>query len=73
MLHMCAYLAGISGPAGIELAGLLPLVNICRWVPVYIDKEKTLCVMSIAFLLKQADDPIVWRGPKKTGVAFALL
>jgi hypothetical protein len=26
--------------------------------------------MSIAFLLKQADDPIVWRGPKKTGVVF---
>lgn len=37
------------------------------WVPVYTDAEKNLAVMSIAFLLKSRDDPVVWRGPKKTG------
>ena len=34
----------------------------------FVDKEKTLSLMSIAFLLKNVDDPIVWRGPKKNGV-----
>ena len=39
----------------------------CSWVPVYVDKEQTLAVMSIAFLLNNKDDAVVWRGPKKTG------
>lgn len=38
------------------------------WVPVYTDAEKSLAVMSIAFLLKSRDDPVVWRGPKKTAM-----
>lgn len=38
------------------------------WVPVYTDPEKNLAVMSIAFLLKSRDDPVVWRGPKKTAM-----
>ena len=40
---------------------------VCSWVPVYVDKEQTLAVMSIAFLLNNKDDAVVWRGPKKTG------
>ena len=39
----------------------------CSWVPVYVDKDQTLAVMSIAFLLNKKDDAVVWRGPKKTG------
>ncbi|XP_055676734.1 cytosolic Fe-S cluster assembly factor NUBP2 homolog [Lutzomyia longipalpis] len=38
------------------------------WVPVYVDNDKTLAVMSIGFLLKNRDDPVVWRGPKKTAM-----
>lgn len=38
------------------------------WVPVYHDTEKRLAVMSIGFLLKSRNDPIIWRGPKKTGM-----
>uniref|UniRef100_A0A6B2EDQ6 Cytosolic Fe-S cluster assembly factor NUBP2 homolog n=1 Tax=Phlebotomus kandelakii TaxID=1109342 RepID=A0A6B2EDQ6_9DIPT len=38
------------------------------WVPVYTDNEKNLAVMSIGFLLKNRDDPVVWRGPKKTAM-----
>ena len=39
----------------------------CSWIPVYVDKDQTLAVMSIAFLLNKKDDAVVWRGPKKTG------
>jgi Mrp family chromosome partitioning ATPase len=35
------------------------------WVPVYADKEQSLAVMSIGFLLKSKNDAVVWRGPKK--------
>jgi Mrp family chromosome partitioning ATPase len=41
------------------------------WVPVYVDpthnekSKNSLCCMSIAFLLQNEDDAVVWRGPKK--------
>lgn len=35
------------------------------WVPVYADQEQNLAVMSIGFLLKNKNDAVVWRGPKK--------
>ncbi|CAI9722804.1 cytosolic Fe-S cluster assembly factor NUBP2 homolog [Octopus vulgaris] len=38
------------------------------WVPVYFDKEQRLAVMSIAFLLENKNDAIVWRGPRKTAM-----
>eukprot|EP00041_Stephanoeca_diplocostata_P036529 m.1338096 g.1338096 ORF g.1338096 m.1338096 type:complete len:282 (+) comp24884_c0_seq1:247-1092(+) len=38
------------------------------WVPVYADKEKQLAVMSIGFLLGGEDEPVVWRGPKKSAM-----
>ncbi|KPJ17657.1 Cytosolic Fe-S cluster assembly factor NUBP2-like [Papilio machaon] len=38
------------------------------WVPVYLDKEQRLGVMSIGFLLKTRNDAVVWRGPKKTAM-----
>lgn len=37
------------------------------WVPIYLDQEQKLAVMSIGFLLKSRNDSVVWRGPKKTG------
>ncbi|KAL0273090.1 UNVERIFIED_CONTAM: hypothetical protein PYX00_005847 [Menopon gallinae] len=38
------------------------------WVPVYTDEEQKLAVMSIGFLLRNRDDGVVWRGPKKTAM-----
>lgn len=38
------------------------------WIPVLADKEKKLQVMSIGFLLKNKNDSVVWRGPKKTAM-----
>jgi len=38
------------------------------WLPVYTDNSQTLGVMSIGFLLGNQDDPVVWRGPKKTAM-----
>lgn len=35
------------------------------WVPVCVDR---LSLMSIAFLLDDPDDAVVWRGPKKNGL-----
>lgn len=34
----------------------------------YADLEQRLAVMSIGFLLKNRNDAVVWRGPKKTGM-----
>jgi len=45
----------------------------CRWVPVYADNEQNLAVMSIGFLLKNKNDAVVWRGPKKHGIVHLLL
>lgn len=38
------------------------------WLPIYTDNEKRLAVMSIGFLLKNRNDAVVWRGPKKTAM-----
>lgn len=38
------------------------------WVPVYTDNNQNLSVMSIAFLLKNQKDAVVWRGPKKNAM-----
>lgn len=35
------------------------------WSPVYVDDN--LGVMSIGFMLPNADDAIIWRGPRKNG------
>ncbi|KAJ1502560.1 Cytosolic Fe-S cluster assembly factor nubp1 [Coelomomyces lativittatus] len=36
------------------------------WLPVYVDDH--LCCMSIGFLLRNKDDAVIWRGPKKTSL-----
>ncbi|WAQ97487.1 NUBP2-like protein [Mya arenaria] len=38
------------------------------WLPVYVDKEQQLGVMSIGFLIENRDDAVVWRGPKKNAM-----
>ncbi|KAL0893360.1 hypothetical protein ABMA27_014947 [Loxostege sticticalis] len=38
------------------------------WIPVYLDTEQKLGVMSIGFLLSSRNDAVVWRGPKKTSM-----
>ncbi len=38
------------------------------WLPVYSDKTQTLGVMSIGFLLNNANEAVVWRGPKKNAM-----
>ncbi|XP_052266657.1 cytosolic Fe-S cluster assembly factor NUBP2 homolog [Dreissena polymorpha] len=38
------------------------------WLPVYVDKEQRLGVMSIGFLIESRDDAVVWRGPKKNAM-----
>ncbi len=38
------------------------------WVPVYADATQRLAVMSIAFLLKNTEEAVVWRGPKKNAM-----
>lgn len=36
------------------------------WLPIYADADKRFAVMSIGFLLKNREDAVIWRGPKKT-------
>jgi len=38
------------------------------WVPVYVDKEQRLGIMSIGFLLNTNTDAVIWRGPKKNSM-----
>lgn len=38
------------------------------WSPIYSNPNKSLAVMSIAFLLKTKDDAVIWRGPKKNAM-----
>ncbi|WWC70345.1 cytosolic Fe-S cluster assembly factor CFD1 [Kwoniella pini CBS 10737] len=63
----------ITGPSLPRMVGLdLPEATVHQssagWVPVYVDSEKRLGVMSIGFLLKDRGDSVVWRGPKKDGM-----
>eukprot|EP00038_Savillea_parva_P025086 m.46172 g.46172 ORF g.46172 m.46172 type:complete len:273 (-) comp6727_c0_seq2:122-940(-) len=66
----------LCGPSIPRMLGLSEgTVHQCSegWVPVYADREQQLAVMSIGFLLGSADDPVVWRGPKKTGMVQQFL
>lgn len=37
-------------------------------MPVYSDADQRFAIMSIAYLLKSRNDPVIWRGPKKTSM-----
>lgn len=53
---------------GLDDPGATVKQSSAGWVPVYVDKEGRLGVMSIGFLLKNRGDSVVWRGPKKDGM-----
>lgn len=38
------------------------------WVPVFVDPEQSIALMSVGFLLEKPDDAVVWRGPKKNAL-----
>lgn len=42
-------------------------------MPVYVDAEQKLAVMSIGFLLNNRNSAVVWRGPKKTAMVKQFL
>jgi Mrp family chromosome partitioning ATPase len=44
------------------------LDSIDRWLPVRLEGEPELSVMSIGFLLKGRDSAVIWRGPKKNAM-----
>ncbi|CAI5703583.1 hypothetical protein KXD40_008796 [Peronospora effusa] len=59
----------ITGPSVPRMLGLLGQEvhqSAAGWSPVYV--EENLGVMSIGFMLPHADDAIIWRGPKKSGI-----
>lgn len=37
------------------------------WVPVFVDQEQSISLMSVGFLLEEPDEAVVWRGPRKNG------
>lgn len=39
-----------------------------KWIPIFKGKDNRFAIMSIAYLLNSRDDPIIWRGPKKTSI-----
>nr|XP_034363582.1 cytosolic Fe-S cluster assembly factor NUBP2 isoform X2 [Arvicanthis niloticus] len=39
------------------------------WVPVFVDQEQSISLMSVGFLLENPDEAVVWRGPKKHGTS----
>ncbi|XP_068241556.1 cytosolic Fe-S cluster assembly factor NUBP2 homolog [Palaemon carinicauda] len=44
-----------------------------KWVPVYVDEEKKLGLISIAFFLDSKNEAVIWRGPKKNAMIKQLL
>ncbi|XP_008068505.1 cytosolic Fe-S cluster assembly factor NUBP2 isoform X1 [Carlito syrichta] len=38
------------------------------WVPVFVDQEQSVSLMSVGFLLEKPDEAVVWRGPKKNAL-----
>lgn len=38
------------------------------WIPIHKGDDNRFAVMSIGFLLNTRDDPVIWRGPKKTSM-----
>jgi len=62
-------LTGPSIPRMIGLDGHPVHQSSDGWVPVYADgSEARLACMSVAFLLKNKEDSVVWRGPKKNAM-----
>ncbi|KAI9334992.1 nucleotide-binding protein 2 [Zopfochytrium polystomum] len=62
-------LTGPSMPRILGLQGKQVHQGSAGWVPVFADdRTRRLSCMSIGFLLKNPDDAVVWRGPKKNAM-----
>jgi Mrp family chromosome partitioning ATPase len=59
-------LCGPSIPRMLGLQGQEVHQSASGWSPVYV--EDNLGVMSIGFMLPNADDAVIWRGPRKNGL-----
>eukprot|EP00697_Spironema_sp_BW2_P003819 gnl/Spiro4/15072_TR8124_c0_g1_i1.p1 gnl/Spiro4/15072_TR8124_c0_g1~~gnl/Spiro4/15072_TR8124_c0_g1_i1.p1 ORF type:complete len:368 (-),score=114.43 gnl/Spiro4/15072_TR8124_c0_g1_i1:93-1103(-) len=59
-------ICGPSIPTMLGLTGQSVHQSLNGWEPVYV--EDNLGVMSIGFLLPNADDSIIWRGPRKNAM-----
>jgi Mrp family chromosome partitioning ATPase len=57
---------GPSAPQMLGVAGEEVRMSNSGWSPVYV--EENLSVMSIAFMLPNKDDAVIWRGVRKTGL-----
>lgn len=64
-------LCGPSIPRMLQVQG--KAVHQCDsgWVPVFVDQEQSVSLMSVGFLLEKPDQAVVWRGPKKNGNNWA--
>ncbi|XP_049759534.1 cytosolic Fe-S cluster assembly factor NUBP2 isoform X6 [Loxodonta africana] len=61
-------LCGPSVPRMLQAQGCA--VHQCDngWVPVFVDQEQSIALMSVGFLLETPDEAVVWRGPKKNAL-----
>lgn len=59
-------ICGPSVPRVMGLTGQEVHQSAAGWSPVYVDDN--LGVMSIGFMLPNADDAVIWRGPRKNGL-----
>lgn len=59
---------GPSMPTMLGLAGETVHASASGWSPAYVHAYPNLCLMSIAFLLEQPDEAVIWRGPRKNGL-----
>nr|XP_030728026.1 cytosolic Fe-S cluster assembly factor NUBP2 isoform X1 [Globicephala melas] len=61
-------LCGPSIPRMLQVQG--KAVHQCDsgWVPVFVDQEQSISLMSVGFLLEKPDEAVVWRGPKKNAL-----
>ncbi|XP_040109764.1 cytosolic Fe-S cluster assembly factor NUBP2 isoform X4 [Oryx dammah] len=60
-------LCGPSVPRMLRAQGRAVHQGDSGWVPVFVDREQSISLMSVGFLLEQPDEAVVWRGPKKNG------
>ncbi|KAM9208622.1 cytosolic Fe-S cluster assembly factor NUBP2 [Dugong dugon] len=61
-------LCGPSVPRMLQAQGCAVHQCDSGWVPVFVDQEQSVALMSVGFLLETPDEAVVWRGPKKNAL-----
>ncbi|XP_008579745.1 PREDICTED: cytosolic Fe-S cluster assembly factor NUBP2 isoform X1 [Galeopterus variegatus] len=61
-------LCGPSIPRMLQVQGRAVHQCDSGWVPVFVDQEQSIALMSVGFLLEKPDEAVVWRGPKKNAL-----